>query len=60
MTEYNVTASLSITCNIDVEAKDAESAREEALGYFEVSANLESEFYKNICVTDIEINDINE
>ena len=57
---YNVTAHINLTCNIDVEADDEKSAREEALGYFENSANLESEFYQNIYIMNVEINDVNQ
>ena len=58
--EYNVSATLIITCNIDVVAQNPKEAEKEALDYFDVSANLESDFYHNICVTDITIDDINE
>ena len=58
--EYNVSATLIITCNIDVMAQNPKDAEKEALGYFEISANLESDFYHNIFVMDITIDDINE
>ena len=60
MPEYNVTASISLTCNIDVEADNEKLAEEEAMGYFDNSANFESDCYRNIYVMDTTINDVNE
>ncbi len=60
MCVYNVSATLRITCNINVDANSEKAAKEEALGYFDNSANLESEFYNNICVMDVEIDDVND
>ncbi len=60
MSEFNVSATIRLSCNIDVDAKNEKEAEEEARGYFENSANFESEFYKNIYVLDVEIDDVNE
>ena len=60
MTEYNISASIALTCNIDVEAENEEAAKSEAMGYFDNSANFESDYYHNICVTGVDIDCVNE
>ena len=61
MPDYTISAKLTVTCNINLrDIPNASKAEKEAMDYFDNSANLESDFYNNIDVTEIEIWDVNE
>ena len=60
MTEFNVTASVNLHLEMDIEADSHEKAKEEMEGYLENSANIESEFYNRIQVMDFDVEDVNE
>ena len=60
MKEYNVSAKVELSLDIDIEANSPETAEKEVRGYLANSANIESECFKHIMIWDYEIEDINE
>ncbi len=60
MAEFNVTASVSIHLDRDIEAKDHEEAEKEMKDYLDNSANIESDFFQHIQIMDYDIEDVNE
>ena len=60
MTEYNVSAKIEVSLDMDIEADSPEAAEAEMKDYLDNSANIESECFKHIMIWDYEIEDINE
>ncbi len=60
MAEYNVSAKVELSLDMDIEADSPEAAEKEMKDYLDNSANIESTYFKHIMIFDYEVEDINE
>ncbi len=58
--EYEVQATVTLTCEMSLEAESPEAAQKEADGYFDNGANYQNEFFSIRAVNAVEIDTVNE
>jgi hypothetical protein len=61
MPEYNVSAKVELSLDMDIrDVNSPEEAEKEMRQYLDNSANIESDYFDHIMISDYEIGDINE